>query len=120
MNRPVCVSIVCAEFLEGGNKCMKFITGYKEVQGNELALYRWIWNAVDPIMVLVVSWVIFMIKRQWKIAWITFPVLGKIVITILTQPATWLMYFLPAYLIGYVMLIYGIMYVICRKRNRTK
>lgn len=73
------------------------------------ALYRLVWNAIIPELLLLYAWLELLIKKKWYLLGICTAVLIRIPIVIMTQPAGWLMYVLSFYLLGYVFLTYRIL-----------
>lgn len=73
-------------------------------------LYRIIWNVVIPIIVLLFVWCILLKKKQWWFFIVATAVLVRMPVVYLTEPSGWLMYWLSFYFIGYVVLVYGLLY----------
>lgn len=69
---------------------------------------RLVWNGLIPLVFLGVGWFILLLKKKWDIWWIVSVLLGKVVIVFLTQPAPWIMYLLSFYMLGYLLVIFGI------------
>lgn len=95
-----------------------YFLGQRTASGGELPSYRLIWNAIIPIVALTVVWLYWLLKRQWMLVAAGIPVLAKIPIIILTEPAEWFMYFLSTYLLGYVLIVYGLQYVFIRRKRK--
>lgn len=69
-------------------------------------IYRLVWNAIMPIIVLMYAWIKLLIQKKWDLWIISTAVITRIPIVILTQPAGWFMYLLSFYFLGYVYLDY--------------
>lgn len=79
--------------------------------GNRVSvLYRIVWNVVIPIIVLLFVWCILLKKKQWWFLIVATAVLVRVPVVFLTEPSGWLMYWLSFYFIGYVVLVYGLLY----------
>ena len=68
-----------------------------------------IWNAIIPLGVLLVTWIVTLSKKKWKEWWILTAILIRVPVVILSQPSGWIMYYLSFYLLGYVVLVYGLL-----------
>ncbi len=79
---------------------------------------RLVWNALIPITILVYAWLHLMINKKWFLLGVCTSVVIRIPIVILTEPSGWLMYFLPFYFLGYVYLIYRILFVVSRSKEK--
>lgn len=79
-------------------------------------LYRIVWNPLFACITLIVCWVVLAVKRKWKYWLICSAVVVKIPIVFLTQPAPWTMYWLSFYLLGTLLAVYGVYYLILRKK----
>lgn len=73
-------------------------------------LYRIVWNVVIPIIVLLFAWCILLKNKQWWSFIVATAVLVRVPVVFLTEPSGWLMYWLSFYFIGYVVLVYGLLY----------
>ena len=79
--------------------------------GNHVSfLYRIVWNVVIPIIALLFAWCILLKKKQWWFFIVATAVLVRVPVVYLTEPSGWLMYWLSFYFIGYVVLVYGLLY----------
>lgn len=65
-----------------------------------------VWNALFPIAALIYAWIELLIKKKWLL-WLTCTaVVIKLPVVILTEPASWIMYLISFYLLGYVYLVF--------------
>lgn len=86
------------------------ILGCRDMSGVPILwIQKVIWNAIIPIVILILGWVRLCIAREWYLWFILSLVLIKLPIIILTEPASWFMYVLSFYMIGYVYLLYTIL-----------
>ena len=86
------------------------ILGERRNDGRTIGvLFRIIWNAIIPELILIYAWIRMLIKRKWFWAGICTTVLIRLPIVVLTQPAGWIMYVLSFYFLGYVFLTYDIL-----------
>ncbi|SDH61126.1 hypothetical protein SAMN05421493_102116 [Pseudobutyrivibrio sp. 49] len=83
-------------------------------------LYKIIWNALIPIIILLVAWIRLLVKKQWFLWGICTAVIVRIPIIILTEPAGWIMYLLSFYFMGYVCLFYMLLRYISQKRKASE
>lgn len=81
-------------------------------------LYRIVWNAIIPEVILLYAWIKMLIKKKWFLAGIGTVVLGKLVLVALTQPCSMIMYLLSFYLLGYVFLVYAILVHWTERKNK--
>lgn len=72
---------------------------------SERIAYRLVWGIIIPIGVIVVLWIYMFIKRKWKMFIAMSAVALRLPVLFLTAPATWTMYYLSFYLIGYLALV---------------
>ena len=73
---------------------------------------RVVWNGLIPILIVIYTWLKLLIKKKWYYWILCSSVVIKIFVVFLTEPAGWLMYFLSAYLVGYLIFIYGLIWLI--------
>ena len=71
---------------------------------SELITYRLVWDIIVPILVIIAVWVYLLIKKKGMLFTALAAVALRIPVLFLTAPATWTMYYLSFYLIGYVLL----------------
>ena len=83
---------------------------------SELITYRLVWDTIIPILVIVAAWVYLLVKRKWMLFFALSSVALRIPLLFLTAPATWTMYYLSFYLIGYVILMAGIVLKAIKKK----
>lgn len=69
-------------------------------------LQRLLWNAIIPMLALLFAWVNLLLKKKWYLWLVCSAVVVKIPLIVLTQPASWLMYLLSLYFLGYVYIVY--------------
>ncbi|WLD86441.1 hypothetical protein QU660_08090 [Stomatobaculum sp. F0698] len=74
-----------------------------------VVLKRVIWNSIIPELILICDWIGICIRKRWYLAGIFATVLLKLPIIFLTEPSYWIMYVLSFYLLGYVVLVFGIL-----------
>ncbi len=91
-------------------KSLIYFLGHRTADGREWITFRFIWNAFLPMMIFLASWLFMLARKKWEWFMLGIPVFLKILIIGFTQPGPWFMYFLFVYLIGYVVLVYGILY----------
>lgn len=86
------------------------ILGIRNNKGNVIVwLYRIVWNAIIPEIILLYAWIKMLIKKKWFFAGICSAVLIRLPVVVLTQPSPWIMYVLSFYFLGYVFLVYDIL-----------
>ncbi len=64
--------------------------------------YRLVWDTIIPILILTIIWIYLLLKKSWKMLIGLSAVVLRIPIVFITAPATWTMYYLSFYLLGYV------------------
>ena len=74
-----------------------------------VVLKRVIWNSIIPELILICAWIGIFIRKRWYLAGVFATVLLKLPIIFLTEPSYWIMYVLSFYLLGYVVLVFGIL-----------
>ncbi len=75
---------------------------------SELITYRLVWDTIIPLIILIAAWFYLLIKKRWKMLIAMSSVVGRIPILFLTAPATWTMYYLSFYLLGYLTLVLSV------------
>lgn len=75
-----------------------------------LLLQKIIWNAALPMLALTVSFIFLLIKKKWRYLLIFAVALCKLCIVTVTQPAGTFMYIYPFYLLGYILIVYWLLY----------
>ena len=73
-----------------------------------------LWNAFIPEAVLVLAWLLCLALRKWWPFGILSAVLLKLPVVFLTEPARWFMYQLSFYLLGFTVLVYGVLWCVGR------
>ncbi len=102
-----------------GRKALINILSCNKISGEQIGVMRrLVWNALIPITILVYAWLHLMINKKWFLLGVCTSVVIRIPIVILTEPSGWLMYFLPFYFLGYVYLIYRILFVVSRSKEK--
>ena len=91
--------------------------GQQDDTGKTKILYFVLWNGFIPLIVLVGTFGIKLIKRRWVESVLIGMLLIKAGIVILAEPSPWIMYFLPQYLIGYVVLSFYIVKVLSHRKQ---
>ncbi len=81
---------------------------------------RVIWNSVIPICLLIYAWFCFLIRKKWYLFGVATAVLIRVPVVILTQPSAVFMYLLSFYFLGYTFLIYHILTLWSRKKERKE
>ena len=72
-------------------------------------IQRLVWNTLLPTIVLIYAWASLLAKKKWYLYWICTVILIRLSIVILTEPASWFMYHLSFYLLGYLYLVYRLL-----------
>ena len=78
---------------------------------------RLVWNACFPIIFLIYAWFKLLLQRKWYLWFICSMVIVRIPIVFLTAPASWTMYFLSFYFLGYVYIVYKLWIHFSRKKG---
>lgn len=73
-------------------------------------LKKVVWGAVFPIVIILISLLVFLIKKKWYYLILSSALFIKITLVFLTDPAGWLMYYLSFYFLGYTLLVYTLLY----------
>lgn len=73
-------------------------------------LYRLVWNAVIPELILLYAWVKSIQKRMWYVFILLTAVFAKLGVIILSEPTGWIAYMLSFFQLGYAFLVYSIIY----------
>lgn len=84
------------------------------------SIRRLIWNVLIPILILLYTWCKTIQKKNRDYFIITTAIIVKIPIVYLTQPTYWFMYWLSFYLIGYVIIVYGLLHFMTIYTNKNK
>ncbi len=77
-----------------------------------------IYNHAVPEIFLVIFSIFLLLTKHYKELLLTISVLIKIPIIFATEPIGWLMYWLPLYVIGYLVFYYSILYLISRREAK--
>ncbi|WP_028234390.1 hypothetical protein [Pseudobutyrivibrio sp. MD2005] len=89
------------------------ILSSKTIDGERIqSVCRVVWNGLIPILIIIYTWIKLFVKKKWYYWVLCSSMVFKILIVFLTEPAGWLMYFLSAYLVGYLIFIYGLIWLI--------
>ena len=87
---------------------------------SEMPIYRLVWDTIIPLGILIVLWFYLLIKKELKLLLGLSAVVFRIPIVFLTAPATWTMYYLSFYLIGYIALMWILQYVVGSKKRKSR
>ena len=82
-------------------------------------LYKIVWNFIFPTIIIFSFWLYTLFKREWAIFLIFSTIICKFFIIVLTAPASWFMYYLSFYFIGYIILFYGLLYILSKKEKES-
>ncbi|MCR5773673.1 MAG: hypothetical protein K6G42_01180 [Lachnospiraceae bacterium] len=85
---------------------------------SERITYRLVWDTIIPLGIIGILWVGLAVKKKWKLFIAMSAVALRIPVLFLTAPATWTMYYLSFYLIGYVSLVFIILKMVSVKNDR--
>lgn len=83
------------------------------------ALFYVIWSFLPQFVILLVVALLLFIKKKWSSLMVCVGVIAKVPLIFLTAPSLLFMYYYGIYLIGTVVLVYGIIFFITGK-NRTE
>ena len=90
------------------------VLGMQDDNGKETVFYHFVWNASIPILFLSFLWFTTLFQRKWIEFLILTTINLKTLLIFLTEPASWFMYFLSQYFLGYLCLIYFLLYFYTR------
>lgn len=91
--------------------------GQQDNTGKAKVLYFVLWNGFIPLILLVGTFGVKLIKRKWIESVLIGMLLIKAGIVILAEPSPWIMYFLPQYLVGYVALSFYIVKILSNRKQ---
>lgn len=94
--------------------CLSFKFGKIDID----ILHRTINNMLYPIIIICVAFVYCVIRKKWDVAIITFCYIGITCGTIVFEPLGQPMYYLHQYILGYVLLVWGILNVYKSKKEK--
>lgn len=98
-------------------KSFLYFLGQISSNDTEYMTFHLVWNGFLPMAIFLIAWGLLMVRKKWGWFMLGLPIFLKIIIIILTQPAAFSMYLLSIYLIGYVIMVYGILYLIKQHFN---
>ena len=104
-------------FPELREKLMLFAGNLREDLSFTSAHYI-VWNLIPPMLFLIIGCIVFFIRKWYPEAFCLFAVLCKIPILFLTEPASFFMYYISVYLIGYFLLFSALASRLQRKNLR--
>lgn len=79
-----------------------------------------IYSAVPSILILIIAGVVLLCRKRWVPLVILLTALVKVPLVFLTAPSKLFMYYYSVYLIGYVVLFFGIVFFVYDKQSRGK
>lgn len=82
--------------------------------------YGFVYGALFPMAVLALAWAWCLIRRKWHGFFLLSLPLVKLPLVFLTAPSRLFMYYYPLYLIGYFLLAYAVIALICRIWKRLE
>lgn len=82
----------------------------------KLRVTDFVYSAIPAIVVLVITSVILLLKRNWTSLVLVLTVLAKVPLVFLTAPSRLFMYYYSVYLFGYCVLFY-LIYTMCRAKK---
>ena len=80
-------------------------------------LYKIVWNFLYPSFLIFMFWCILLFKKQYKAFLLFSSIFIKFIIVFLTAPQAQFMYYLPFYLLGYIILFYLLLYLFSKKNR---
>ena len=88
------------------------------MDGSDSGIFqRLVWNAAIPLILLIFGWFEMLFRKKWFLFGIGAAVLIRVPIVFLTEPSGWIMYLLSFYLLGYVFLLYRLLYAFASKKT---
>lgn len=81
--------------------------------------YRLVWNVALPIIFLIIAWIYCIKKRKATETLFLSGEAVRVVLTFLTAPSPWFMYYLPEYLLGWTLLLYFALFHIQRLEKKV-
>lgn len=95
-----------------------YLLGIKKMDGSDSGIFqRLVWNAAIPLILLIFGWFEMLFRKKWFLFGIGAAVLIRVPIVFLTEPSGWIMYLLSFYLLGYVFLLYRLLYAFASKKT---
>lgn len=79
-----------------------------------------IWSFLPQMAALIVAAIILLVKKQWSSLLVVLGVLAKVPLIFMTAPSLLFMYYYGIYLIGNVVLIYGICFAVKNIKKSSK
>lgn len=77
--------------------------------------YRIVWNPIIPMCFLFAAWIYCLAKRRWYFFLLLSGEAVRVILSFLTAPAHWFMYYLPEYLLGWTLFLYAILCFLAKK-----
>lgn len=93
-----------------------YIIGLQNRNEDVYPLFYLMWTPFIPMLTLIIGWFYSLVKKKWMYLLPLTAIVVRIPVVILSETSGWLMYFLPMYLCGYVLLVYGCLGI---KRKET-
>lgn len=85
----------------------------------KLELYYVVYSFLPQLLVLIVALLFCLIRRKWSSLLVLLGIVGKVPLIFLTAPSRLFMYYYGIYLIGNVVLVYGIYLLYHRRKEKT-
>lgn len=99
-------------------KHMIYLLGIRKMDGSDSGFcQRLVWNAAIPLLLLIGGWFEMLFRKKWFLLGVGTAVLVRVPIVFLTEPSGWIMYLLSFYLLGYVFLLYRLLYAFMPKQT---
>lgn len=95
--------------LEVRNKFLRYI-GCLDKNLNVTGLYYLNWNLFIPVILLLITSIMSLIKKKYLMFYIGLFLIGRLVLVFMTACAPYFMYYLSIYLIGYIYSIFNMVY----------
>ena len=92
--------------------------GTPEDNTQKLSVFYGVYSMLPALVVLMVTAVFLLVKKQWAYLLVLLGILGKVPLIFVTAPSLLFMYYYSIYLIGTVVLIWGFMWLLGNMRKR--
>ena len=83
-------------------------------------LYYLVYSFLPQLFVLLVAVICCLVRKQWCFLLVLLGVIGKVPLIFITAPSRLFMYYYGIYVIGTVVLIYGIFWLYSRRKEKPK
>lgn len=83
------------------NKVLRLLDNVKE-NGDVLPLYYFNWNLFIPLIMLVVTTIIMLIRKKWLLSFLGLTIFARVILVFVTACSPYFMYYLSVYLVGYI------------------